>query len=215
MKLVKRRVAGRLALGAALVGIAMIVAALVFAAGRGSAGTSTGLKLIVAPTTTKGPLTACSAEPCSPETTIHHFLYVENKKPLPPEWGRSIDYNRDSLPGAFVMSSVEDTILVNGSVYFTATDVPPPDIPVGLGRRNSGHWPSTVTCPPEPSTDPCNVVGRPAILPGEKTVALWERWTHGADEPNGTYVFRFTIHGTLDGTPVTLTADSPPIVMTD
>ena len=40
-------------------------------------------------------------------------------------------------------------------------------------------------------------------------------WIHAVGEPNGKYVFRYTVHGTLNGTPVDLTASSPPIVMTD
>ena len=34
-------------------------------------------------------------------------------------------------------------------------------------------------------------------------------------EPNGTYVFRYTIHGTQNGAPVELTATTPPIEMID
>jgi hypothetical protein len=213
MNVVKRRFTARFMLTAGLVGIGMIVPALVFAvaARTGTAGSGNILKMSVVPTT-KGPLTSCSADPCGPETTLRAFLYVENKNPLPPNWDRDTQYTRATLPGAFVMSSVDVTIFVNGQVYFATTNYPPPG--ALNSRRNAGHWPSTVTCPDSPS-DPCNVVGSPAILPGEKTVALWERWTHASGEPNGAYVFRFTIHGTLDGAPVDLTADSPSILMTD
>jgi len=34
------------------------------------------------------------------------------------------------------------------------------------------------------------------------------------NEPNGWYVFKYTIHGTLNGNAVDLTASSPPIKMT-
>jgi hypothetical protein len=51
-------------------------------------------------------------------------------------------------------------------------------------------------------------------IPGEEVVVHYVGWAHGSDEPNGTYVFTFTIHGTLNGTPVVLRASSPPIVMT-
>jgi hypothetical protein len=62
---------------------------------------------------------------------------------------------------------------------------------------------------------PCGLVGSPAILPGENTAAVYTGWIHAVGEPNGKYVFRYTVHGTLNGTPVDLTASSPPIVMTD
>ena len=38
-------------------------------------------------------------------------------------------------------------------------------------------------------------------------------WIHADNEPNGRYVFKYTIHGTLNGSPVDLTASSPPIKM--
>jgi hypothetical protein len=62
---------------------------------------------------------------------------------------------------------------------------------------------------------PCNIVGSPAVDPGEITAIYHRGWAHGNAEPNGTYVFRYTVHGTLNGTPVDLTASSPPILMTD
>jgi hypothetical protein len=43
---------------------------------------------------------------------------------------------------------------------------------------------------------------------------LYAGWSHGVDEPDGTYVFKHTIHGSLNGTAVALTASSPPISMT-
>lgn len=43
---------------------------------------------------------------------------------------------------------------------------------------------------------------------------FWISWAHGNTEPNGIYVFEFTVHGTLNGTPVDLRASSPPVVMT-
>jgi hypothetical protein len=62
---------------------------------------------------------------------------------------------------------------------------------------------------------PASVVTPPAILPGENAVILYDGWVHGDGEPNGLYVFRFTVHGTLNGTPLDLTASSPPIQMTN
>jgi hypothetical protein len=64
-----------------------------------------------------------------------------------------------------------------------------------------------------PFTSPCDVRS-PAVLPGENTAPFISRWVHGADEPDGAYVFTFTLHGTLNGEPVNVTATSKKIVMT-
>jgi hypothetical protein len=223
MKLVKSRLRDRFTIPAALVGSATIVAALIFAAAAstGSAGDN-ALKLSVVPTT-KGPLTACppSYTTCDPSSTVRYFLYVENKRPLLNPPSTSVARGRPGVKGAFVMSSVDTTILANGAAYSGWQGLtPPPNISSdGPGRGWAADWPSTATCPGTPpwlndSTDPCTIVIAPAILPGEKTVAFFMGWAHGTGEPNGTYVFRFTIHGTVDGQPVDLTADSPSIVMT-
>jgi hypothetical protein len=224
MKLVKSRLRGRFTIPAVLVVSATIVAAVVFAAAAstGSAGDN-GLKLNVV-ATAKGPLTPCSPPytTCDPNSTVRYFLYVENKRPLlnPPSTGGP--NGRPAIKGAFVMSSVDVSYLVNGVLYPGWQGLkPPPNISNdGPGRGWSGNWPSTATCPGTPpwfgdSTDPCNIVGAPAILPGERTAAFFMGWAHGTGELNGTYVFRFTLHGTVDGQPLDLTADSPAIVMTN
>jgi hypothetical protein len=223
MKLVRSRLRGRFTIPAVLVVSATIVAAVVFAAAAstGSAGDN-GLKLNVV-ATTKGPLRPCPPPftTCDPNSTVRYFLYVENKRPLlnPPSTGTV--RGRPGIKGAFVMSSVDTTILVNGAAYSGWQGLtPPPNISSdGPGRGWAADWPSTATCPGTPpwfndSADPCTVVIAPAILPGEKTVAFFMGWAHGTGEPNGTYVFRFTLHGTIDGQPVDLTADSASIVMT-
>jgi hypothetical protein len=228
MKLVKSRLRDRFTIPAVLVGSATIVAAVVFAApaSTGSAGDN-ALKLSVV-ATTKGPLTACPPPytTCDPNSTVRYFLYVENKRPLlnPPSYPPSTGgpKGRPAIKGAFVMSSVDISYLVNGVVHPAWQGVtPPPNISTDGPRRAwAGDWPSTATCPGTPpwftdSTDPCTIVGAPAILPGEKTVAFFMGWAHATEEPNGTYVFRFTLHGTVDGQPVDLAADSPSIVMTN
>jgi len=134
-------------------------------------------------------------------------IYVENKNDLENQGG-----TRATLPNAFVVSSVDETIFVDGVDMFDLTNITPPPEPGDFGFL-SGHWPSTVTC--TPGVRPCNVVSSPAILPGENTAVLFGGWFHGDQEPNGTYVFRFTVHGTLNGAPVDLTASSPSILMTD
>lgn len=158
--------------------------------------------------TTRGPLHACSdPDNCTPATVVREFIYVVNGNQLTNEQGGT----RETLPNAYVVSSVDEAIFVDGVHTFDEAFTPPPN---AIYRSRSGNWPSTVTCPPGPN-DPCNVVNSPAIDPGEDTIIVRNAWAHGVEEPNGTYVFRFTVHGTLNGTPVDLTASSPPILMTN
>jgi ABC-type molybdate transport system permease subunit len=59
-----------------------------------------------------------------------------------------------------------------------------------------------------------HVVLNPAVLPGENVAAVYTGFVHSVGELNGTYVFKYTIHGTLNGMPVNLSASSAPIQMT-
>jgi hypothetical protein len=157
--------------------------------------------------TVQGPLRSCSSA-CGPDNTVWHFIYVGNENRLTNMNGGT---SRATLPNAFVVSSVDWNISVDGVPYGgTTTWAPPPNAYL---RGWSGHWPSTVTCPAPP--DPCNVVGNPAVVPGERTAVLYAGWVHGESEPNGVYVFTYTVHGTLNGEPVDLTASAPPIQMTE
>jgi len=162
---------------------------------------------------TRGPLTACSGSDCTSANTVWHFIHVVNVNALTNEEQGT---NRATVPNAFVISSVDWRIFVNGREVqeFASTFTPPPNPSVPLSW--SGRWPMTVTCQGQPGAffPPCNVVGSPAVLPGENTVVLYAGWAHGNTEPNGWYVFKYTIHGTLNGNPVDLTASSPPIKMT-
>jgi hypothetical protein len=58
------------------------------------------------------------------------------------------------------------------------------------------------------------VVTNPAVAAGEVTSVVYTSWVHADFEPDGTHVFKFTVHGTFEGTPVDLTASSRPIEMT-
>ena len=155
--------------------------------------------------TNPGPLTACS-DNCGAANSVREFVHVINANQ-----SMNVGGTRTTLPNAYVVSSIDETILVNGAVFSQSTLTPPPNLTDRFGT--AGHWPSTVTCG-DPITVPCNVVTNPAILPSEITVIFYDGWNHGNNEPNGTYVFRFTVHGTLNGTSVNLTASSPPIQMT-
>jgi hypothetical protein len=185
---------------AALGGVAAIAsagsAASKSSANPSSSTTPNGLYSSVV-ATTRGPLHVGDI--------VRHFIYVANSNRLTGYTGGS---TRATLPNAFVVSTIDVTIFVDGVQDFASTETPPPN---AEPRSWSGHWPSTVTCPA--GSDPCNVVGNPAVVPGEKTAILYTGWAHGADEPDGTYIFRHTMHGTLNGTPVDLTADSQPIEM--
>jgi len=173
-------------------------------------GTPNGLFAYVVPTA-NGPLPACSEALSS--CSVSDFIYVANLNRLTQLTGFT---TRATMPNTFVVSSVDETIDVNGvhQPQFGTTFTPPPDsspLPAWSGR-----WPATVTCQGQPGSfqRPCNVVGNPAIVPGENTAVLFTTWGHASNEPNGVYVFKYTIHGTLNGTPIDLTASSPPIQMT-
>jgi len=158
--------------------------------------------------TSPGPLTTCTAAaPCTTANSVWDFIHIINANQLTNRVG---GLNRDTWPNSFAVSSIDEQIFVNGieQPQFDATLTPPPN---ASPRFWSGHWPSTVACPGDGTA--CNVVLNPAVLPGENTAIVYTGWVHGSGEPNGTYVFKYTIHGTLNGNAVDLTTSSPPIQM--
>jgi hypothetical protein len=158
--------------------------------------------------TNPGPLPACS-DSCTDANITRFAIYVENGNTLVN--ASASGPQRADIRNAFAVSSIDQAVFVDGVQHhefdFTYTPPPYPSFQPG-----SGHWPVSAVCPPE--GPPCNVVGSPAILPGEEAVLYYQGWIHAVGEANGTYVFQFAIHGTLNGTAVTLRASSPPIVMT-
>jgi hypothetical protein len=157
-----------------------------------------------------GPLNSCisgTPTPCPPNASTQIMLYVTNRYSLVNQ-GVPL---RSNVPNAFVVSSVDQTETVNGAPFQAATSTwtPPPN---AIPSAWAGHWPSTVQCPSGPGS--CAVAGSPAVLPGEKTVVFWSGWGHDTNDPDGKYVFTFTIHGTLNGTPMDLTASTRGIKMT-
>jgi hypothetical protein len=202
----RRPLLGALAAGAAILSVAL---AFVPAALEGTTGD--GLFAYVVPTT-KGPLPACSqdASDCTPANTVWNFIHVVNANKLPTTL--PFGTNRATLPNALVIDSIDQQIFVDGvdQPQLAVTVTPPPD---AYFRGWSGRWPATVTCPTDGST--CNVVGKPAAVPGEDAAVLYAGWVHGFAEPNGSYVFKYTIHGMLNGNAATVTASSPKIQMTD
>lgn len=196
---------GRLA---SFVGIIAAIA-LVSVPAAGTWGIGNGLYAFVR-ATNAGPLPDCSGADCTGANRVDHFVYVANLNQLSDLTGRALA--RTTLPDSFVVNNVENQVFVDGVALgppFTIS--PPPNNPTPF-RSWSGHWPATVLCP---ETGLCNDVRNPAVVPGEITSVVYAGWVHGDTEPNGWYVFKFTVHGTLNGTPVDLTASSRPILMTD
>ena len=199
--------------GAVLLGV---VSAIALASVPAASTTGIGNGLFAYVRITKaGPLPACNQDlsNCGAANTLHHFLYVLNANRLSDAFGRAA--TRATLPNSLVVQSVEQRVFIDGVEWpgpdsgFTFTPPPQPSY-----RPWSAHWPSNVAC--GAPGEPCNVVvGSPAVLPGENTAVFYGGWTHGSAEPNGSYVFKFTLRGTLEGNPVELNASSPPILMTD
>lgn len=194
------------AFAAALLSVAVAAMLVVLPAAAKGTGNRLDAKVVA---TNPGPLPACSEDgsDCTDVNIVREFIYVENGNSLLNQRGPT----RADVPNALVVSSIDQAVFVYGvqDHDFDFTYTPPPDPSF---QPSSGRWPMSVTCPPE--GPPCTVVGRPAVVPGEETAVFWVAWAHGNAEPNGTYVFKFTIHGTLNGTPVDLHASSPSIVMT-
>jgi hypothetical protein len=158
----------------------------------------------------RGPLTPCSGPDCTAANFTGEYVHIVNSNSLTNQLtggGR-----RAGVTNAFVLDSVDETILVDGTVFSQETLTPPPNVSDRLGT--SGHWPATVTCGDPPAPPPCTTVLNPAILPGENTIGFYDGWFHGSTEPNGSYVFQFTIHGTVNGQAVDVTASSKAIQMT-
>lgn len=196
---------GRLA---GLVGIVAAIA-LVSVPAAGTTGIGNGLLAFVR-ADSSAPLTACSSpETCTPANTVWHFVYVANANRLMevPAGPRT----RGTLPNSFVVNSVEVRTFVDGVEFGAPSVFTPPPNP--NPRTWAGHWPSTVRCQGAPAI-PC-VVENPAVVPGEVAEVVFAGWTHGDEEPNGRYVFKFAVHGTLNGSPVVVRANSRPIEMTD
>jgi len=216
----KRRLPGTRRLLAALSVAAMAAAmTLVLVPAASTRGEATGLQARVV-ASTRGPLPPCDnlGIPCTIANTVQYFVYVANNNEIVNADGNF--RNRTTLVNSFVIDSVDFTNAVDGVALPGVTNFTPPPNPTINGspgfRNSSGHWPMTVTCATGPP-DPCTAVGKPAVIPGETTVALYVGWAHGTvatGELAGTYVFTFTVHGTLNGAPVDVTASSKKIVMT-
>ncbi len=137
----------------AALGLALVPAA-------GTTGLGNGLYAFVR-ADGPGPLPACSDPNCTNANTVWHFVYVANLNRL--QEVNPGPRTRATLQNAFVVTSVDLTAIIDGVEQpgppFTVT--PPPN---AFFRTYAGHWPSTVSCPA--GSDPCNLVGSPAVIPG-------------------------------------------------
>jgi len=202
-----RRRSPRVAAALALAGLAAALALALVSSSESSIG-GNGLYAF-AQITNRGPLPACTTD-CSTRSTTWAFIHVVNANQLSTENGAA---SRVTLANSFVVSSVDMRVFVDGvQSGGTTTFTPPPNIQPDFLRNYAGHWPATVTCGGNPP--PCGVVGNPAVLPTEAAIPFYTGWLHTADEPNGSYVFRFTVHGTLNGAPADVEAVSQAITMT-
>jgi hypothetical protein len=147
--------------------------------------------------------------PLARNGTVWEFIYVSNGNEIVEATDGQFD-SRDTLHNAFIVNSVEQHVIIDGDDTGTTTFTPPPNEFI---RSWADHWPVTVKCAPD--TSPCTIIGSTAVVPGEQAAVLFAGWGHGEGEPNGKYVFQYTVHGTLNGEPVAVTANSKPITMTD
>ena len=132
---------------------------------------------------------------------VRHFVHVINSN----DFGPGSLGVRQTLANAFVIDSVDLTTFFNGvQVGDPFSVAAPPD-----STDFTGRWPTTVTG----NIDVGFTVGKPAVIPGENTVAFYvgQQFELGP----GAYVFKYTLHGTLNGSPVDLSATSPRITATD
>ena len=209
---IRKRRRGRRLLAASGLVVAVAAVALTLVPAAFNSGTPNGLTAYVT-VTNRGPIPKCpdlTGATCPQLNQTQAFIHVINSNKI--EQVQGTFKSRATLVNSFVVSSVKSATFVNGQPYTTYdyTFTPPPDTSF---TSWAGHWPSTVTCE-TPGVTPCTLIGSPAIISGENTTILYTAWLHGGDEPNGKYVFKYTIHGTLNGSEVVLTATSPTISMT-
>ena len=159
-------------------------------------------------TTNPGPIPTCAADGsnCGPANTFWNYIHVVNRNPLLNQGGP-----RTAVPNSFVINSIDEQTFINGvhQSNLDSTYTPPPNAAPFNGV--SGRWPATILCGSGP---PCGDIRNPAVIPGEDTTAFYIGRVQNGPGPTGTFVFKYTIHGTLNGTPIDLTASSPPIQIT-
>lgn len=129
-------------------------------------------------------------------SVVRHFVHVINSNDLGPGDVRA------TIANAFVLDSIDLTTFFNGVQVGGAFTVDAPPNSTAF----TGRWPTTVTG----NINAGFQVGKPAIIPGENTVAFYVG--QPLDLGSGKYVFAYTLHGTLNGNPVDLSATGPQII---
>ena len=134
-------------------------------------------------------------------SVVRHFVHVVNSN----EYGPGPLGVRQTIANAFVIDSVDLTTFFNGVQVGDPFSVAAPPNSTDF----TGRWPTTVTG----NIGVGFTVGKPAVIPGENTVAFYvgQQFELGP----GAYVFKYTLHGTLNGSPADLSATSPRITVTD
>lgn len=177
---------------AAPLGLLVLVAAVALTVAPTALNSSTpnGLSAYVV-ANARGPVPAGSV--------ARHFVHVINSN----DFGPGPLGTRQTIANAFVLDSVDLTTFFNGvQIGDRFTVAAPPD-----STDFTGRWPTTVTGPAG-----SYVVGKPAIIPGENTVAFYVG--QPLELGSGKYVFEYTLQGTINGEAVELSAASPQIIAT-
>jgi len=204
--------------------------ALVLVPAAATKGGSNGLEARVV-ATNKGPIPPCDVEADPTDCValvnqVNLYVYVNNDNKFETIDGRYKGFSRATHVNSFVIDSIDDEVWVDGVMIGTGSFTPPPspnsELPFGDNEKFQrllwGRWPSTVSCGTSAADygkpDPCVEVGKPGVMPGESTIAFYIAWVHDDDDLVGTHQFKFTVHGTLNGTQIVLTASSKEIVMT-
>lgn len=129
-------------------------------------------------------------------SVVRHFVHVINSN----DFGAGPLGVRQTIANAFVIDSVDLTTFFNGAQVGDPYAVAAPP----TSSDFTGRWPTTVTGPAG-----SYVVGKPAIVPGENTVAVY--FGQLLELGSGKYVFVYTFHGKVNGEAVELTATSPQV----
>lgn len=126
------------------------------------------------------------------------LIFVKNNKPALNIWGA-----RNGIEGAFVVTSV--TMDIDGPIGHTSVEYMPDGTGFENHQKGITRWPQTVGL-----VDDTLTLLNPAVLPGEDIAIFNMHWARGpeAEEPIGKYTFTFYVTGTIDGDPVTISAQT-------
>ncbi len=185
-----------------------------------SATTATGMpRYILTVYATNRNVVTCKADPpytsCPLESTSVVYLYVTNLNAPDRPPAKQIP-GRAGIKNAFVVTSIDYVYEHDGAVLNGATFYPPgsPNYePIDPAIVTFDlRWPVSVACTTPTDCTPY----LPTVLPGENTVVFYPGFLfrYGIELP-GTDVFRFTVHGLANGSPLDLHGNTGRITVTD